>query len=56
MEQLQSIMELVQSTKAIIYDRLDLYDDSESVKRLLEEILGGLVAIATELEELGEKI
>ena len=55
MEQLKSIMEVVQNTKALIYDRLDLYDDSESVKELLNEILGGLVAIATELEELEEQ-
>jgi hypothetical protein len=48
---MKDTMYLVQELKAKIYERLDFYKDSDSVKELLNELLGGLVAIANDLEE-----
>ena len=48
---MKDTMYLVQDLKAKIYERLDFYKDSDSVKELLNELLGGLVAIANDLEE-----
>jgi hypothetical protein len=48
---MKDTMYLVQDLKEKIYERLDFYRDSDSVKELLNELLGGLVAIANDLEE-----